>query len=200
MVAARPAEHWVLEFVGAFASLQSGIELVLDLYLRRLSPKVAKQITRKHLGRLRDEDRWDYVKAMASDVGYAGSLLGPASDAFWRCKHVRDLVGHKEGGLMLVRDPATPSYYYRVPRNPHIPDPLTPETFRLLVAEVRWLDAFVDHLGYLAGLPYALPMARVGADGSPEERWIEILEPPPLPIAPDWNKDGLFREIPGPRS
>jgi hypothetical protein len=195
LVAGKPAEHWVLDLVGAFASLQDGIELILAMYLRRFSPAVTKKITKNHLRRLKDEERWDYVKALASDVGYTGDLLQPASDAFLRCKDVRDLVAHQQSGLMLVRAPDNPTYHYSVPPRPRTPNPLTPETFRLLAAEVRWLNAFLDHLGYLAGLRYASPMGRVGADGKSEPRWIEILEPPRLPIAPDWTNEGLFREI-----
>ena len=32
LVAGKPAEHWVLDLVGAFASLQDGIELILAMY------------------------------------------------------------------------------------------------------------------------------------------------------------------------
>lgn len=201
-VAGKPAEHWVLEMIGAFASLQQGIETILGVYLRRFSREVAKKITQKHFGRLSDEDRWDYVKALASDAGYKGELMHSASDAYWRCKRVRDLASHQTG-LTLVRDQSSLTYHYLLPlgtQSKGIPEPLTPEQFRLLAAEARWLDALVDHIGYLAGIRYILPIARIGSDGEPQERRIEILEPPPLPISPEWDKEGLNREINSPPS
>ncbi|WP_159096562.1 MULTISPECIES: hypothetical protein [Miniimonas] len=198
LVAGRPAEHWALEFMGAFAGVQNGIETLLAFYLSRFSPELSKAVAKRHFARLSDDERWTYVKAWARDAGYTGELLEDASNAFWRCKRVRDFLGHPRTALVLARDFEDATYCYQVPedRRALLPDPLTPEALRVLGAECRWLQAFLDHIGSLAGLPYALPMARVGPDGKPETRWIEMLEPSRLPIGPDWTNEGLFREMP----
>lgn len=201
-VAGRPAEHWLLELVGTFSALQSQIEFIIEFSLGRHSPKLAKKIKEKHLGRLSDGDRWDYVKALAADARYEGALLASASDAFWRCKHVRDLVGHHEGTLRLARDRHSPMYFYVVTeerRKPQIPNPLTPEEVQKIVVEIRWLDAFVDYISYLAGNRYISRSFRVGENGQPQPRWLEILEPPPIrELTLDWTKEGLHREVPDP--
>lgn len=177
----KPAEHWVLEMVAEFASVQTGIEAIVSAHLRRMSPGIADKITKKHLTRLSDEDRWDYLKALASDAGYEGKLLNSASDAFWRCKRLRDLVGHYPTGLVLVRSQEQPDFHYRVPREgkfKKVPDPLTPQTFRQSGADCRWLHAFIEHIGSLAGIPFIRAIAKVDPDGRPQPWYVTIEEPP----------------------
>lgn len=197
--AGKPAEHWVLQMTAAFSWVQLRIESTLEIYLRRKSPALAAKIAKKHLQRLSDEDRWDYVKALAADVGYTGSLLPGASDAFWRCKRVRDLVGHNPEGMELVRSREQPDFHYRVPpdkKGGTVPDPLTPLSFRQLGAECRWLVAFLQHIGYLGGHVYVSGAAVVDDEGRPHPQYVEILEPPPLPVPPDWTIEGLSRPLP----
>ena len=196
--AGRPAEHWVLRMTAEFSSVQLVIEHMLGSYLGRQSPALGRKITKKHLSRLTDEDRWDYVKALTADVGYTGSGLPQASDLFWRCKRVRDLVGHHPAGMDLVRSQERPDYHYSVPsdtRSGSVPDPLTPSTFRQLGAECRWLVAFLHHIGYLGGQVFISPAAKVDDEGTPRPQYIEILEPPPLPVPPDWEIEGLSRPL-----
>lgn len=195
VVDGKVAEQWVLEFVGRFSALQNVAEHLISMYLMASSPRLGKEIERKHLGRLTDQDRWDYVKALTWDVGYQGNLVPSASDAFWRCKLVRDFVSHHTG-MSLLRDWDSSSYYYKVPdewRKPQMPDPLTPETFRKLANECRWLEAFIDHIAYLSGVRFISAAARVNADGDPEPQYLEIMEPPPLPVPANWDKAGLAR-------
>lgn len=199
IVDGKSAEHWMLDLIGSFASVQTGIDTVLSFHLRRLTPALAHKITKAHLEHLKDGDRWEYLKALSKDAGYSGNLVNSASDTYWQCKHVRDLVSHHESQLLLARDPDDPTYYYRIPakrRKPQMPTRLTPEDIRMLGTKARWLDAFIDHIGYLAGITYASPLVRVGADGEQQLTPLQILEPPPLPIPADWTNDGLLREIP----
>lgn len=82
-----------------------------------------------------------------------------------------------------LSEPQTTSpYHYSVPPRPCTTE--SPNARNLpLVTEVRWLNAFLDHLGYLAGLRYASPMGRVGADG--KSGWSHLSDPGAarLPIA-----------------
>lgn len=199
VVEGKPAEHWVVEFLGGFAALQNGIEQILGIYFQRHSPAVAKTLKKKHLRRLSDEDRWDYVKALAQDGGYVGNLMPPASESYWRCKHVRDALAHPVTKLQLGRTETIPDYHYQLSkeaRKPQIPDPLTPEVIRVLTAETRWLNAFLDHISCLAGNLYDLPWARLDSGSSSTTGRTEILEPPPLPIPGDWFSEGLYRFVP----
>ncbi len=193
----KPAEQWALEFLGQFSAFQGRVETVVGTYLKTSCPNLGKAISQKHLRRLTDEDRWDYVKALTRDVGYRGDLVPSASMAFWRCKRVRDFIGHHTK-MTLMRRWGSASYYYEVPeawRKPPMPDPLTPETFRDLAAECRWLEAFIDHLAYLSGVRFISAAARLNADGKPEPQYLEIMEPPLLPVPADWDGAGLARNI-----
>lgn len=188
-----------MTMLAEFSSLQEAIDGTVAQYLIGKTPELGRRIAKKHLSRLSDEDRWTYVKAFARDVGYPSSLQA-AGDAFWRCKHVRDLVGHHQtGGLELVRTHDRKGYYYRLtPKGeikPQIPTPLTPASFRQLGAECRWLQALIFHLGYLGGLRYISSMARMNTDGQPEPIYMRILNPPALPISPEWISSELWCEI-----
>lgn len=199
VVDGKPAEQWVLEFVGRFSAFQNSAENVISTYLKASCPRLGEAIARKHLSRLTDEDRWDYVKALTRDVGYQGNLVPSASGAFWRCKRLRDFVSHHTR-MDLMRRWGGTSYYYEVPeawRKPQMPDPLAPETFRDLAVECRWLEAFIDHIAYLSGVHFIGAVAHVNAEGKSEPQYLEIMEPPPLPVPANWDRAGLVRNIEG---
>lgn len=198
VVAGKPAEHWVMELVGTFSGLQDSIRNLVWVYLSQTSPKLADAIDKKHLKRLSDKDRWDYVKVLAEDVGYKGDRLPSASQAFWRCKAVRDFVSHRRGQMTLVLSPDGTSYHYQSSEsssNKYLPDPLTPEVFRGLSAECRWLQALVNHLAFVGGIDFLGALFRRTPEGDLELPHLEILEPPPLPIEPDWDGSDLQRTL-----
>jgi hypothetical protein len=183
-----------------FASVQMGIETMVGFHLIRASPALGKAISKKHLRRLSDDERWGYLKALAKDAGYAGDQINKASDAFKRCKRVRDLVGHLPSGLQLMRRPGQVEFEYHYPiydevNYEGIPKPLTPQTFRQMGAECRWLHAFIDHIGFLAGQRFISPRAEIGEDGQIREVAMRVLEPPPLPVPPDWEPVDLWVDL-----
>ena len=184
----RPAEHWALELMAGFTRLQFTIESQLTAYLHQHSPHVADVLEKKYISRLTDDERWLYVKAMGKDVGYQGNLQ-PAGDAFWRCKRVRDVIGHSTSFQPLY-DPTIQAFRYPIDRNHHkkgVPDPLTPAVLRNLAMECRWLEAVVTHLGYLGGVRSMSVGGHQHEDGTVHWPLLEIPEPGPLPTDPAWQ-------------
>lgn len=196
--AGKPAEHWVLRMAAEFSAVQVAIDSVLTMHLRQRSPALGHKIARKHFRRLSDEDRWEYLKALAEDAGYSGGLLTDASEVFRRAKRVRDLVGHHPEGLELVRSQENPEYHYdtRGAEAKDMTGPLTPLAFRQLGAECRWIVALVDHIAFIAGQTYVSPFGRADESGRPQAVYLRMLEPPALPIAADWTADELRQELP----
>ena len=194
----RPAEHWVLEFIGALSMVQDEIEFAVFRRIRSQSPRLGKTLREKYLTRINDKDRWEYVKALAADVGYEGDT-NRASDTFWACQRLRNVVAHSTQ-LELVREHGTSDYYYQLPPDvaaKDLPSPLTPAVFRQFAANCRWLKALIVHLESLGGEIFISPVGRERADGSVYSPRIEMLAPPPLPIPPDWNTSpASWRELP----
>ncbi|MCW2848956.1 MAG: hypothetical protein JWR90_2930 [Marmoricola sp.] len=183
----RPAEHWILEFIGAFSMVQDQVEFAVFMRIRSESPRLAKTLQEKYLTRINDTDRWEYVKALAKDVGYEGDI-NRASDTFKACQRLRNLVAHSNQ-LDLVREHGTSDYFYQLPPGvtPRgVPTPLTPAVFRQFAANCRWLRALIVHLESLGGTKFVLPVGIERADGSLYSPRIEMLAPPPLPVPPDW--------------
>lgn len=198
-VGSRTSEQWVLEFIGGFSTLQKTIESFVGGFIRQSSPFIGKKIEKNHLRRLTDEERWDYVKALAREGDYQGSLMHTASNAFWRCKRIRDFVSHHPRMLLLYGEDG--NVFYDVPHKQWRylkVDPLTPETFRKLATECRWLEAFVRHLTYLSGFPFISAHVPINTAGEPQPQYVEVMEPPPLPVSDDWEASGLTRNIEGP--
>ena len=160
--------------------------------------RLGKTLREKYLTRINDKDRWEYVKALALDVGYEGDT-NRASDTFWACQRLRNVVAHSNQ-LQLVREHNSADYYFQLPPGvaaKDLPSPLTPAVFRQFAANCRWLNALIVHLESLGGENFVSPVGRQRADGSVYSPRIEMLAPPPLPIPPDWNtSQDDWRELP----
>jgi hypothetical protein len=184
----QPAQSWLLGVLGSFARLQDEVQHQLTMYIYNKSAEhVALTLERCHFSRLTDAERWGYIKSLAKDVGFTGDL-NRASDAFWRCKRVRDVIGHSES-LELWFDPTIQAYTYLsgAKRLKGVPDPLTPAVLRMIEAETRWLWSLVRHLGYLGGVTYVSVGFHRHDDGKLHAPALEIPDPGPLPTDPDWQ-------------
>lgn len=188
----RTAEHWVLELLREFAGLQATIGSFLHTRFCEHSAKVADLLRKKHLARLSDDDRWSYVEALTTDVGYDDDLV-MAKEAFFRCRSVRNVFAHPQFELTLATAPGRPEPHYVFPsslKTKSIPDPLTPGAVRQLGADCRWLTYLVTYLSWRGS---TRPWMRF--DPSKEDNKVELVlsKPPPLPVSPDWTETSLFQ-------
>lgn len=184
----RPAEHWALALVAGFASLQECIASALHTYIQiKGAGHVANLLNKRHFSRLSDDERWDYVKALAKDVGFDRDIQ-EATDVFWRCKRTRDVIGHAPQ-LSLLYDPEIGLFRYESHGSPSkgVPDPLTPATLRLLTTQSKWLDQFVCHLLYRGGGRFITAWGHQHEDGTVHPFRVEIPDPGPVPNQPDWD-------------
>lgn len=191
----KPAEYWVFLFISSFSRLQKSIESIITIRLCQHSEALGRKIARRHLSRLSDEDRWDYVKALAKDVSYTGDLARP-SQVYWRCKRVRDFFSHSQVMPELVITSEYQSFhYYKAKEHAGLSEQLTPNGVRLLERECAWLSHFVYYLSYMGGTKAVQGHAIENERGEVVSARLEILEPPPLPIDVDWKPDNLSRVI-----
>ena len=192
-------EYWLLELLSRFSQLQTQIEWTVHSYLHAKSPRLARALVNNHVNdRLRDRERWAYVKAIASDVGYDGDIPA-ASTAFNECSQVRNVIAHSEGGLVLVTSQDRDFQYYIFPQGwgKPVPDPLTPGVVHKLVTQCVWMSSYLNYLGFRGGMKFRSVDAGSEERGLPV-RPLEILAPPPLVGIPiDWTPTGLMREMPG---
>ena len=73
----KTAEHWLFELLKSFSRVQGGTRTLVWQHLSVHSSSLADVLSARYLGRLNDDDRWAYVTAIASDVGYTESLAQP---------------------------------------------------------------------------------------------------------------------------
>lgn len=186
MEANRPAEKWALGLLGAFTRLQEVIEGTVAGCIEASNPHLSQVIYKKHLQRLTDDERWAYVKALAVDVSYVADMQ-PASDAFWGCKRVRDIVGHSYSlDLVYDTDLGSYRYQYNTAQHKNAPDPLTPAVLRRMVTDAHWLAALVRHIGYLGGVK-CIGAGHRHPDGRVHFPWAEVPDPGPRPQDSDWE-------------
>jgi hypothetical protein len=184
--------------MGAFASVQATADQALVMHLRESNPCLAEQLRKQNIERLRDDERWDCIKALARAVNYEGDM-NSASDAFWRSKRLRDAVGHG-AAIELVHNRTTPEPHFLLLTRSRkgLPDPLMPVHFQQAAAECRWLVVLVKHLAWLGGATVASFAVSTRADGTRYLPYMEVLPPPDLPVAADWEPGSdLHRELPG---
>lgn len=182
----RPAEYWPLALVAAFARLQDSIAGAMHAYIYNMGAgHVADLLNKRHFARLTDDERWEYVKGLAKDVNFNAGLQ-QASDIYWSCKRTRDVVGHAHR-LDLLYDPDLSLYRYVLDfRSKGVPEPLTPATLRLLATQCEWLQRLVEHLLFRGGGRF-LGAGHLHDDGSVHPSFVEIPEPGPVPVHPEWD-------------
>jgi len=159
--------EYVLQFMGAFSTVQFAIDGVIGIHLRCQMPNLGESLEKQFLRRVRDDQRLLLFKAFSLDVSYNGDLT-QISPIYDRAKQVRDLIGHSLGVTGPVHSPGKPPSVTitrsSVKRTELVPDPLLPSTFTRLIADCDWIEQHVWRAGYMAN-----PQMFVDIQGNPFE-------------------------------
>jgi len=83
--------------LGKFASIQEFSETLAVWHVRKTSPRIADVIEGSVLGRMRDEDRIDWFRAVIEDCGIADLPVDAIVGTVGQAKPIRDHIAHSPG-------------------------------------------------------------------------------------------------------
>lgn len=193
----KTAEHWLFELLKSFSRVQGGTRTLVWQHLSVHSSSLADVLSVRYLGRLNDDDRWAYVTAIASDVGYTESLAQPTR-VFNEARAVRNFVAHAQE-LELFTTEGRPFWHYVVSpawEKKGVPSNLTPRDVRRLATGCKWIEYLLQYLAYLGGAKFMSFVFARDEAGNTLPQPLELLPPPPLPVPLDWEPNELIRDLP----